>query len=92
MALDGYHFGPSGMSFYFRTGSSIFATQVHYLNYRLGSKLDLDQILDVVYSPKHDEFYLLEENSVKVYTGQFQLKETISFSSISGSSVFKVSN
>lgn len=89
VALDGYHFGPSGMSFYFRTGSSIFATQVHYLNYRLGSKLDLDQILDVVYSPKHDEFYLLEENSVKVYTGQFQLKETISFSSISGSSVFK---
>ena len=89
VALDGYHFGPSGMSFYFRTGSSIFATQVHYLNYRLGSKLDLELIVDVVYSSKHDEFYLLEENSVKVYTGEFQLKETISFSSISGSSVFK---
>lgn len=89
VALDGYHFGPSGMSFYFRTGSSIFATQVHYLNYRLGTKLELDQVVDVIYSSKHDEFYLLEDNSVKVYTGEFQLKETISFNTISGSSAFK---
>ena len=89
VALDGYHFGPQGMSFYFRTGYTDYDTQVHYLNYRLGSKLDLDQVVDVIYSSKHDEFYLLEENSVKVYTGEFQLKEAISFNTISGSSVFK---
>ncbi|CAN0569234.1 unnamed protein product, partial [Laminaria digitata] len=31
----------------------------------------------------------LEDNSVKVYTGEFQLKETLSFAAISGSSTFK---